>query len=162
MKHTTSQLRLNIGFLLGQSVGTHREFPFDLPHLELPPEMEVENFKGTARVSRIRQGLLLEGDFSAETVSQCARCLADFMQPIHTIFEELFAFNQEDADDSGLLVPKDGYIDLAPLVREYLLMEYPIIPVCKPDCKGLCLECGENLNLRTCEHVLNQENLSDT
>ena len=54
--------------------------------------------------------------------------------------------------ESGLLVPEDGQIDLEPLLREYALLEFPISPVCKPDCKGLCPVCGENLNRTDCGH----------
>jgi uncharacterized protein len=49
-------------------------------------------------------------------------------------------------DESGLVVPEDGNIDLEPIVYEYLLLEIPINPVCREDCKGLCDICGENLN----------------
>lgn len=51
-------------------------------------------------------------------------------------------------------IPEDGNIDFGPILREYLLLEMPIKPLCKPDCKGLCTVCGENLNLTTCEHQL--------
>jgi uncharacterized protein len=42
-------------------------------------------------------------------------------------------------------LPEDGHINLAPLVREYILLEIPINPLCRPDCLGLCPECGEIL-----------------
>ena len=58
--------------------------------------------------------------------------------------------------ESGLILPEDGHIDLEPLIREYLTLEIPIQPLCKPDCKGLCVECGENLNERLCEHQTKQ------
>jgi uncharacterized protein len=54
--------------------------------------------------------------------------------------------------ESGLLVPDEGQINLEPLMREYALLEFPISPVCKPDCKGLCPVCGENLNQTDCVH----------
>jgi uncharacterized protein len=45
-----------------------------------------------------------------------------------------------------------------PLIREYALLEVPINPVCKVDCKGLCPVCGENLNQADCGHKdLNEE-----
>ena len=65
----------------------------------------------------------------------------------------MYAFSTRSTSDSNLLVPEDGNIDLEWLVREYLLVEVPISPLCKPDCKGLCSVCGENLNLNVCEHV---------
>jgi uncharacterized protein len=64
----------------------------------------------------------------------------------------MFAYKAFDFTESGLLVPEDGNIDLGPIVREYLMLEYPLKPLCKPDCQGLCTVCGENLNLGTCEH----------
>ena len=146
-------LRINIGFLLGQAVGTYRDFEFEQTRLSLPPDLEVQAFEGTARFSRAQQGLLVRGDFKAQIESECVRCLAGFLQPIHIFFEELYAFNESNVDESHLIVPFDGHIDLGPLVREYFLMEIPISALCKPDCKGLCPICGEDLNQRTCEHL---------
>ena len=73
------------------------------------------------------------------------RCLAEFTQPLQTSFSELFAFTERSVTESELFVPEDGNVDLDPLVREYLLLEVPIRPLCRPDCKGLCIECGEDL-----------------
>ncbi len=146
-------LRINIGFLLGQAVGTYRDFEFELPRLDFSPDLEVQAFEGMARFSRAQQGLLVKGDFRAQIEAQCVRCLAGFLQPIHTMFEELYAFKESNTDESNLIVPFDGHIDLEPLIREYFLVEIPISALCKPDCKGLCPICGEDLNQRTCEHV---------
>ena len=44
------------------------------------------------------------------------------------------------------------HIDLAPLIREYALLDVPIKPICKPACKGLCPVCGEDLNQVDCGH----------
>ena len=65
---------------------------------------------------------------------------------------ELYATSEKSVSESGLIVPEDAQIDLRPLLREYALLEIPINPVCKPDCKGLCPICGEDLNLRDCGH----------
>jgi uncharacterized protein len=67
-------------------------------------------------------------------------------------FTELYAFNKKSETDSGLLLPDDAQIDLQPLLREYALLEIPIKPICRPDCKGLCPVCGENLNETDCGH----------
>jgi uncharacterized protein len=47
----------------------------------------------------------------------------------------------------------DGNIDLTPLIREHMILAMPITPICKPDCKGLCSECGTDLNTDPCGHV---------
>lgn len=73
-----------------------------------------------------------------------------------TDFTDLYAFNNRSTTESDLILPDDANIDLEPLVREYFLIEMPISPVCMSDCKGLCTECGADLNLSTCEHVVEQ------
>jgi uncharacterized protein len=78
--------------------------------------------------------------------------LSPFPQPLEIDFTELYAFSQRFATESELILPEDGHIDLEPLVREYMLLEIPISPLCKPDCKGLCPICGGNLNEEICNH----------
>lgn len=141
-----SPLRLNVGFIVAQSAGYSRDFSIELPQVHLPPDLDLTNLAGTARVARTAQGLLLQGDLQGQLELQCVRCLTDFPYILHTNFTELYAFSQRYVTDSGLLVPEDGQIELAPVLREYLLLEMPISPLCRPDCKGLCPVCGENLN----------------
>jgi uncharacterized protein len=146
-------LRFNAGFLLHQPIGTSRDVHFDFPELRLSADLELKDFTGLARVSRTPQGLLVQGEFSGKKGEECVRCLAEFDQPLSTSFNELFAFSHRSASESGLILPEDANIDLEPLVREYILIEVPINPICRPDCKGLCPVCGEDLNQITCEHV---------
>ena len=155
--------RINVGFLLNQSIGYSRDINFEFPQVHLAPQdvspvtpedlLAVENLQGMVRISRTPQGLLFDGEFSGRVDTQCARCLTDTKIDLTTHFSELYAFSARSTTDSDLLVPEDANIDLEPLLRDYLLVEVPINALCKPDCKGLCRECGENLNLNTCEHV---------
>jgi len=104
------------------------------------------------RISRTPVGLLIDADFTAYIPSECVRCLNNYVQPLHTSFQELYAFRNSPVSDSGLIVPDDGNIDFTPLVREYLTVEIPIKPICRPTCAGLCTECGADLNSEPCEH----------
>ena len=146
-------LRINVGFLLNASIGTSRDIHFDYPNLRLASDLEMSDFSGTARITRTPQGMLVQAGFRGKVQVECVRCLADFLQPIEAMFSELYAFKTNAVTESGLILPEDSNIDLDPLAREYLLLEIPISPLCKPDCKGLCVVCGEDLNLRTCEHI---------
>jgi uncharacterized protein len=83
---------------------------------------------------------------------ECARCLTDFDHELDWEFTELYAFNKKSVSESDLLLPEDQHIDLQPLMREYALLEIPINPICKPNCKGLCFVCGQNLNEADCGH----------
>jgi uncharacterized protein len=146
-------LRFNVGFLSHVAIGTYRDLHFDFPKITFSEDMEVEDFTGVVRLNRTPQGILIEGEFSGKTIAQCVRCLADFLQPVKTNFEELYAFSQRTASDADLIIPDDANIDIGPLVRDYLLIEVPINTLCRPDCRGLCQVCGEDLNLTVCEHA---------
>ena len=154
MTNPRHPLRLNIGFLINASIGMSRDFIFDYEKMRLGDDLTVRLFSGTARFNRTQQGLLLRGDFSAETDLECVRCLEMFSQILKWSVTEVYAFDRRNMTESGLLVPEDGQIDLEPLLREYALLEFPISPVCKTDCKGLCPVCGENLNTTNCGHHL--------
>ncbi|MEW6092655.1 MAG: DUF177 domain-containing protein [Chloroflexota bacterium] len=152
MTNPRRPLLLNVGFLISAAVGTSRDFTFDYEKMRLGDDLAVTDFIGTATFSRTQQGLLLQGEFSAKLGLECVRCLEAYTQAISWTFTDLYAFDKHSLSESNLLVPEEGRIDLAPLLREYALLEVPIQPVCKPDCKGLCPECGENLNRVDCGH----------
>ena len=145
-------LRLNVGFLINQPVGTSRDFKFEYPHILLRPDLELTNFTGVVKIGRTPQGLLVQGKFGAEVCAECVRCLTDFQQPLEVEFSELYAFSRRSVSESGLILPEDAHIDLEPLVREYMLIEIPINPLCMTDCKGLCSFCGADLNQTECDH----------
>jgi uncharacterized protein len=145
-------LRLNVGFLIKSPIGTRREFDFEFEKMRLGDDLTLHHFSGTACFDRTQQGLLLQGKFEATADLDCVRCLESFSQSLKWSFSDLYAFDKRNITDSGLLVPEDAQINLEPLLREYALLEFPISPVCEPDCKGLCPVCGENQNLTTCEH----------
>jgi uncharacterized protein len=147
-----SPLRLNVGFVAHQSVGYNRDFSIEINRIHLPPDLDLIDLRGTARVGRTPQGLLVLVKMRAMVLAQCVRCLADFQQALAVDFAELYAFTQRSVTDSGLILPEDGHIDLTPLVREYMLLDVPISLLCSPSCKGLCQVCGENLNESNCNH----------
>jgi uncharacterized protein len=152
MTNPRHPLRLNVGFLINSPVGTTREFTFDYPKIRLGDDLTVTEFSGMATFSRTQQGLLLQGEFSAKMGLDCVRCLEGYIQPVGWAFTDLYAFDKRSISESNLLVPEEGQIDLEPLIREYALLEIPIQPVCRPECKGLCPTCGENLNRADCGH----------
>jgi uncharacterized protein len=145
-------LRLNIGFIIHQSIGYNRDFPFEFPFILLKPDLNLKNLIGTVRITRTAQGLLVQVKMLAVTQAECVQCLADFEQSLEIDFTELYAFTSNSVTESGLYVPENGLLDLAPLIRDEMFLAIPISPVCKPDCKGLCPICGENLNETTCHH----------
>jgi uncharacterized protein len=145
-------LRLNVGFIIHQTVGYSRDFPFEVPAIRLLPDLDLNDLTGTVRVTRTAQGLLVQARLQAKIEAECVRCLTEFQQPLEIDFSDLYAFTPASITESGLLLPENGKIDLAPIVREEMLLAVPIKPLCRPDCKGLCPICGENRNETTCHH----------
>jgi uncharacterized protein len=152
VNNLSNPFRINIGFLLNQAVGSSREFNFDYPDIEFPPDLVLREFKGKSRINRTPQGILVNSEVKACVELECVRCLEKYQQLLNTTFDELYAFSSRTATDSDLILPEDGYIDLQPLLREYLLIELPISPVCKEECLGLCIVCGVDKNLASCSH----------
>jgi uncharacterized protein len=146
-------LRLNVGFLITSPIGTSRDFNFDYEKMRLGDDMTLRDFTGTARFDRTPQGLLLQANFAGRLDLECVRCLEMYDQALKWEVTDLYAFDKRSITESNLLVPEDGQIDLEPLLREYALLEIPIKPICKPDCKGLCPVCGENRNKTDCGHA---------
>lgn len=132
-------LRLNVGYITNLPVGSSREFLFDFPQLHLQPDLDLKDLSGKTRITRTPQGLLVETKMCANYPAECGRCLNEFEQQLNIDFTELYAFSGPTLSETDLKLPEDGKIDLAPLVREYMLLDIPINPVCTPECKGFAL-----------------------
>ncbi len=143
--------RLNVGFIAAEEVGYQRAFDLAAATMRLD-DLEIYAAQGLATVSRTSQGLLVQVHLEAETPQVCVRCLKPFRQHLVADFEELYAFSEHDLSEGSLRYPYTGILDLAPLIREYLILAIPISPVCSPDCKGLCPVCGADRNEENCGH----------
>ncbi len=158
MPNPRKPFRINVGFIIHEEIGYSHEIPLEFDKAVLGDDLELSNFIGSALFDRTPQGLVFQGKFTGGIVLECVRCLKEFVFPLHWEVTELYAFNRKSVSESGLLVPDSAQIDLAPLLREYALLELPIKPLCKPDCKGLCIECGQDLNLKDCGHIQGIDN----
>lgn len=145
-------LRLNVGFLLHQGVGASRDFEFDLPEVTVAPDLSVRRLQGTLRLARTAQGLYARGALRAAAPAECVRCLETFEQPLAIEVNDLFLYPAPPDADPSLRIPETAQLDLSPLLREYLMLDLPLQPVCRAACQGLCPECGVNRNHTSCEH----------
>jgi uncharacterized protein len=101
------------------------------------------------RVESVSEGVLVTGTVAAPTVGECARCLTPVNGRVHVDLTELFAYPNStteattEEDEVGHIV--DDTIDLEQSIIDAVGMELPFSPVCRPDCPGLCPECGVSL-----------------
>lgn len=152
MSNPRRPFRLNVGFVIHEEVGYNHEFPFAFDEIQLADDLTLRAFEGQAIIGRTPQGLIVQARFEAVIALECVRCLETFDYHLQLDMTEMYAFNRKSVSESGLLLPEDAHIDLQPLIREYALLEVPINPICRPNCKGLCPVCGEDLNRVNCGH----------
>lgn len=142
-------LKINVGFMLAETVGYQREIEIDLPRVRLEDDLELDFLRGTLRLSRNSHGILVQGVLDTHIVAECARCLTPTLVPVALELEELFSY--PPSPETIYSVEETGNLDLAPLIREEAILAVPMGVLCRPDCAGLCPECGQNLNEGTCD-----------
>lgn len=142
-------LRLNVGFLLGAGPGKHHETGFDVPRMRIDDQVEVAYLRGPLTLSRTKEGILVQGTLSLGVDTECSRCLTPVQQEIELDIEELYAY--PNPNGAEFIIGEDAVLDLTPLVRDEALIADTYGVLCRPDCKGLCVNCGANLNEGKCE-----------
>jgi len=108
---------------------------------------DVEGFvEGKAEVIHVSQGVLVRCELDAEVELICSRCLNAFLCPISFTAEEEFLPIADVSGDAGVssaeqseefTIDDKNTIDLGELVRQYVLLNLPMKPLCCPDCPGM-------------------------
>jgi uncharacterized protein len=133
---------VNVSDLIGHS-GSRRSVDLDGP---LPLTLDL------ASVSAVRANVTLEsasdeivarGTMTLLTTLRCNRCLVEWEEELSASFLEVFGSEESP-------IARDGSIDLEQTVRDEASLAIPLVPLCRPDCKGLCPTCGSDLNTDPC------------
>ncbi len=141
-------LKLNVGFLLADGPGHIHETTFDVPKVRVSEDMDLAFIRGRVRLSRTKEGVLLQGQLDIGVEDECYRCLDPVSSTVPITLEELYS-----VPASGLVefsIGDDAILDLAALIRAEVMIATVGGMLCQPDCKGLCPECGANLNNAPC------------
>ena len=149
-KSHPSRLRFNFGFLLEAPNGTSRVVELNYPSIQISDDMTLEPLRGSFTATRISEGIYLSGRLQSLVIQQCVRCLEDAVVPLSLEIDELYYYPPNAAPAEAYVVGENGFINLAPLARELAVLDMPIRPLCRPDCQGLCINCGQNLNEADC------------
>jgi uncharacterized protein len=113
------------------------------------PDDQSVSFEG--HVETIDGGFVVEGVVKARWQGECRRCLGPAEGDIRVDVREVFERQPAEGETYGI----DGdAIDLEPMMREAVMLELPVAPLCRPDCAGLCPSCGANRNETECGHSL--------
>lgn len=150
-------LLFNVAGLLGEAPGTVRDLAFEDVTIDLGEDLvQAEPLAGTAHLVRTNRGLLITGRVATALADTCGRCLAPVRVPLELELAEEFLPSLDIGTGQPLDrstepdVPRlsDHHeMDLETLVREAVQLAAPIVPLCRPDCLGLCPYCGVDRNL---------------
>lgn len=108
------------------------------------------------QIQSVSEGVLVTGTVTAPTVGECARCLTPVNGRVEVTLTELFAYPDSATEatteegEVGRVI--DDTIDLEQPIIDAVGLELPFVPVCTPDCPGLCPECGVSLTAEPGHH----------
>ena len=128
------------------------------PVLELASDDWPEPVVGQFAVDRTADRVSIRGRLAATARLECVRCLKRYDLPLETVLE-IYAdrmgsghrAEEEALERDDYMKFHDGRtLDLKDEAREALLLELPIAPHCREDCRGLCPRCGKDLNEGPC------------
>ena len=121
----------------------------------------VEPAVGSVEFTNTGNLIVARGNLSATIELDCSRCLEQFKLPVEVKVEEDFPIpnlqaviagqKEEIAEEEQEPLFEDNIFDLSEFVRQTILVQVPIKPLCSETCKGLCPTCGKNLNEGSCD-----------
>jgi uncharacterized protein len=147
---------------LGRRPGSMRAVRVEVP---APAEMTVgmagipegEPLTLDLRLESVVEGVLVSGTVTAPVTGECARCLTPVSDTVSVPVTELFAYpdsaTEQTSEEDEVSHLVGDMLDLEPLVRDALVLDLPLSPLCRDDCRGLCAGCGERLDDLPADHT---------
>ena len=156
-------IAVNVAQLLRAQVGTFRSFEFSEQEPDLSAELGLRSpIEGRVKLTRTPRGILAEVAYRVTVEQECGRCL----EPVRTelgsqVCEEYLAMTNVATGQplAGVVAEADEQVispthelDLTDVIRQDIVVQQPIQPLCREACAGLCVTCGADLNQIVCGH----------
>lgn len=155
-------LVIDVAMIPAKGLAFEAEIAPELLHL---PREEVLTFEASVRVqglfTKASEQIYFRGTLRGVVTVPCSRCLetvwSDFVTEVRVVFfpqtSEVAAEEESRlsfADELDLYMHDGITLDLKPLVRDQVVLSFPVQPMCRDDCAGLCQVCGGNRNEQPC------------
>jgi uncharacterized protein len=119
----------------------------ELARVPAGADLELE-----VQLEGVAEGVLVTASATVPLAAECARCLEPFTSATTVRLQELFTLEPEEFSnpaqpdgDDGYVLDGSGLLDLEPALRDAVVLELPLSPLCEDGCQGLCVECGVRL-----------------
>lgn len=155
-------LALNLNLIRTAQEHVEQVHPPETPELASADYTVVAPVTLSFDVDRDKQHFRLVGTLKTQLTLSCSRCLEPFTTPIDVPFDLRYQPHAAGAADGEREIEEDDLttafyehdeIDLGVLMAEQFYLSLPMKPLCADTCRGLCAECGTNLNRGTCACV---------
>ncbi len=133
------KMKINVDQIPPQGLTLEETIPPQRLELDAEVVRSCGSIEIKAGVSKITNAVTVDLNLNAPLTFICIRCLNEF----EVILKKNLKLNYR-------VERTQHEIDLNPDIRQDIILDYPINPLCKPDCKGLCPRCGKNLNEGKC------------
>ena len=152
------QLKVSVTEILNRP-GEYRDLDlrpaFEDVHTELA-RLDTDPLETRLKAESVVEGVLVSGRVAGSASLNCARCLEPFEGAVELDVCELFTTPGHELPEEEAYKVEGSEIDLEPMLRDALLLALPLNPVHDEDCKGLCANCGRNLNEGSCDCVTDE------
>lgn len=154
----------NVAGLLHEPAGVTRDVRLRDRYVTLGADIELAGpLDADLRLQRTNRGILVRGELRAPLRRTCARCTDSYVEEVHVPIEEEFLptvdldsgaplIADETDPDVTLRIDEHHEIDLSGVFHDELALTEPMHPLCRPDCPGLCSECGQKLDRGQHDH----------
>ena len=138
---TGAQMKIQVNRIPPE--GLHEDVAYDPAELDIARfDIQPERVALSAVIMKAATDVIVDATIRGELTLTCGRCLEPFHEPLQT--RALLNYEVQPTD----------VLDITEDIRQEVLLAYPMVPVCQPECRGLCKICGQNLNTASCAHQL--------
>ncbi|BCY14555.1 DUF177 domain-containing protein [Actinoplanes sp. L3-i22] len=129
--------------------------PADL-NLELISIPEGSDLELDLSMTSVSEGVYVSGTVRGSLKGECGRCLNEIDSSFAVYLKEMYAYEasttEETTDEDEVGRMQGDLFDLEPAVRDAVVLTLPTNPLCRPDCPGLCPECGVHFDDLPADH----------
>jgi len=156
-------MEFSVSGLLQEPTGARRRYEIDeeIAGIDRNEVKVLAPIVGSITFTHSVQGILVTGELQTQIEAICTRCLSPYALDVVIELEEEFVPSVDihtgaslpipSGADPALLINAHHILDLTEVIRQHLVLFQTTCGPCRPDCAGLCPQCGHNLNEGPCD-----------
>ena len=135
-----TRMKIYVNRIPAEGLRDHAAYDPSMMDMDRDDIHPAQPFEIDTLIAKADQELVVNAHIRCALRLTCARCLEEFSSLVSA--EAMFSYKVRPTD----------IVDITEDVRQEIILAYPMIPICQPDCKGLCSACGQNRNMASCSH----------